>query len=132
MPRLDGKIALITGAARGQGRSHAVTLAAAGAAVIAVDACAPNPSVRYAMPTEQDLEETAALVKQAGGEVFTAVADTRDEQALSAAVAAGVRQLGGLDIVVANAGIYPFGHPSHELPPGDWDAVVGVNLTGTW
>src|SRR5690349_10126664 len=109
MSRLDGKTALITGAARGQGRSHATVLAAAGASIIVIDACAPSPAVAYEMPTAQDLEQTAALVEEAGGKVYRAVADTRDEQAMAAAVAAGVRELGGLDIVVANAGIYPFG-----------------------
>jgi SDR family mycofactocin-dependent oxidoreductase len=132
MSTLDGKTALITGAARGQGRSHAKVLAEAGASIIAIDACAPSSAVAYAMPTEDDLEETAAIVEQAGGRVHYAVADTRDEDALSAAVAAGVRGLGGLDIVVANAGIYPFGFQAHEMPAADWNAVVSTNLTGTW
>jgi len=131
MSRLDGKTALITGAARGQGRSHAQVLAAAGASIIAIDACAPNPAVAYDMPTAADLEQTAALVEEAGGKVHYAIADTRDEQAVAAAVAAGVRELGGLDIVVANAGIYPFGFAAHEMATADWDAVVSVNLTGT-
>lgn len=132
MSRLDGKTALITGAARGQGRSHAQVLAAAGASIIAIDACAPNPAVAYEMPTAADLEQTAALVEEAGGKVHHAIADTRDEQAMAAAVAAGVRELGGLDIVVANAGIYPFGFAAHEMAAADWDAVLSVNLTGTW
>jgi SDR family mycofactocin-dependent oxidoreductase len=132
MSRLDGKTALITGAARGQGRSHAKVLAEAGASIIAIDACAPVPAVSYPMPTADDLEETAAIVEKAGGRVYQAVADTRDEHALAAAVAAGVRELGGLDIVVANAGIYPFGYQAHEMPAADWDAVISTNLTGTW
>ena len=132
MSRLDGKTALITGAARGQGRSHARVLAEAGASIIAIDACAPSPAVSYGMPTADELKQTAALVEEAGGKVHYAVADTRDAQALADAVAAGVRELGGLDIVVANAGIYPFGYRAHEMPAADWEAVVGVNLTGTW
>jgi (+)-trans-carveol dehydrogenase len=132
MTRLDGKTALITGAARGQGRSHARVLAAAGASIIAIDACAPNAAVAYDMPTAEDLGQTAALVEESGGKVHYAIADTRDEHAMAAAVAAGVRELGGLDIVVANAGIYPFGSHAHEMSPADWDAAISVNLTGTW
>jgi SDR family mycofactocin-dependent oxidoreductase len=132
MARLDGKTALITGAARGQGRSHAKVLAEAGASIIAIDACAPNAAVAYDMPTAEDLEQTAAIVEESGGKVHYAIADTRDGDAIAHAVGAGVRELGGLDIVVANAGIYPFGSQAHEMPAADWDAVVSVNLTGTW
>jgi NAD(P)-dependent dehydrogenase (short-subunit alcohol dehydrogenase family) len=102
---LAGKVALVTGAARGQGRSHAVRLAREGAAVIAVDICRQIESVPYPMSTEEDLEETARQVKAYGATVVTAVADVRDHTELKRAVDAGVAELGRLDVIVANAGI---------------------------
>ena len=104
MPALAGKVALITGAARGQGRSHAVRLAAEGADIIAVDICAQIESVPYPLARPADLEQTAAEVRALGGRIVTAHADVRSQAELRAAVDAAVGQLGRLDIVCANAG----------------------------
>jgi len=103
--RTAGKVALVTGAARGMGRSHAVRLAAEGADVVVVDICADIPSARYPLGTEEELAETGRLVEEAGGRAFTAVADVRDPSNLGRAVDDGVAALGRLDVVVANAGI---------------------------
>jgi SDR family mycofactocin-dependent oxidoreductase len=129
--RVAGKVALVTGAAKGQGRSHCVRLAEEGARVVAVDLCADLPGVTYAQGTPDDLAETARLVEAAGGEVVTATADVRDRAALAAAVAAGVAAFGRLDIAVANAGVIQL-KPTLEVDDDDWDTVVGINLTGTW
>jgi NAD(P)-dependent dehydrogenase (short-subunit alcohol dehydrogenase family) len=103
--RLDGKVALITGAARGQGRSHAVRLAQDGADVIAVDICRQIDSVAYPLATPADLVRTVSEVEALGRRIVAVEADVRDAAALRAAVASGVAQLGAVDIVVANAGI---------------------------
>lgn len=125
-------VALVTGAARGQGRSHAVRLAADGFGVIAVDVCADPATTDYPGATEDDLHETVALVTAAGGVVHAAVADVRDLDALSAAVAAGLDALGGpLRVVVANAGIAG-GAPITAMEPRAWSEVIDVNLTGVW
>ncbi|RBY85123.1 mycofactocin-coupled SDR family oxidoreductase [Blastococcus sp. TF02A-26] len=124
---LQGRVAFITGAARGQGRSHAVRLAREGADVIAVDICAQLPSVDYPMATEDDLAETARLVEALDRRIVTRVADVRDRGQLAAAVEAGVAELGRLDVVVANAGISPLGaaHGSRA-----WFDAVSTNLVG--
>jgi SDR family mycofactocin-dependent oxidoreductase len=124
---LEGKVALITGAARGQGRAHAVRLATDGADVIAIDICAPIASVPYALATAEDLASTVKLVVDTGARIVAKEADVRDRAALSAAVQAGVDELGRLDIVVANAGIAP-------MQSGDdgWRDVIDVNLTGVY
>jgi SDR family mycofactocin-dependent oxidoreductase len=109
MKRLDGKIVLITGAARGQGRAQAVRVAAEGGHVIAVDICADIASNRYPMASRADLDQTASLVEKHGGRVVARVADVRDRAALAAAVDDGVAELGRLDGVVAQAGICPLG-----------------------
>ena len=132
MGTLDGQVAFITGAARGQGRAHAVRMAAEGADVIAVDLCAPVASVGYPMATEADLAETAALVREQGRRVVTAVADTRDLAALQAAVDAGVEELGRLDVVVANAGIGAAPALSWELSPESFREMMDINVTGVW
>jgi SDR family mycofactocin-dependent oxidoreductase len=111
--RHGGRVALITGAARGQGRSHAWRLAEQGADVIAVDVCAPIDGVAYAMASPDDLEETADGVRSRGGRVSAHVADVRDADTLGKAVATGIAELGGVDIVLANAGI---GMASPETP----------------
>ncbi|MGY0541486.1 mycofactocin-coupled SDR family oxidoreductase [Nocardioides sp. YJ-D4] len=135
MKRVEGKVALVTGAARGQGREHAVRLAGEGADVIALDICAPVDTVNYPMPESEDLDETARLVEKTGQRVVTQVVDVRDRQALAAAVDAGVAQLGHLDIVVVNAGILsialdePEGHESRSRV---WQSTLDVNLTGAW
>ncbi|MDI9914072.1 mycofactocin-coupled SDR family oxidoreductase [Rhodococcus sp. IEGM 1379] len=129
---LAGKVVFITGAARGQGRHHAVRVAREGANVIAVDVCAPvSADVGYAASTEADLEETARLVRAEGGEIFTAVADVRDLEALRVAVAAGVEKFGRLDVVIANAGIATWGR-FWEMPEEQWSTLVDINLNGVW
>jgi (+)-trans-carveol dehydrogenase len=128
---LAGKVAFITGAARGQGRSHAVRLARDGADVIAVDICAPIDSVPYPLATKADLDETASEVECLGRRVFAAQADVRDIGALTAAADAGVAQFGRLDVVVCNAGIFSAG-PLLDLLEGTWRDMIDVNLTGAF
>ncbi|OBC04523.1 3-ketoacyl-ACP reductase [Mycobacterium sp. 852013-50091_SCH5140682] len=131
--RVEGKIAFITGAARGQGRSHAVRLAQEGADIIAVDVCRPVSS-NSVIPasTPDDLAHTAELVKGLNRRIVTAEVDVRDFDALNAAVAGGVEQLGGLDIIVANAGIGNGGETLDKTSEQDWDDMIGVNLSGVW
>ena len=131
MATLEGKVALITGAARGQGRSHAVRLAEDGADIIAVDICADIAHNPYPLATEGDLEETAQLVKGRNRRIVAATVDVRDAAALAAAVQRGTDELGRLDIVIANAGISPL-VIEPEDPIGTWNAVVDVNLTGVF
>lgn len=132
MTSLEGRVALITGAARGQGRAHAVRLAAEGADIIAVDVCkAITDTVTYPMPTAEDLAETARLVEEAGRKVLTREVDIRDLAAQQQLVADGVEQFGRLDIVVANAGILSWGR-IWEMSEEQWDTVIDVNLNGTW
>lgn len=121
----------MTGAGRGQGRSHAVALARAGADVAICDVCRPLATVPYALATADDLAETARLVRMQGGRCLTAVLDVRDGAALDAHVEATASALGGLDVLVANAGVISYG-PAWELTEAQWDEVVGVNLTGVW
>src|SRR5258705_14005834 len=121
MARLEGKVAFITGAARGQGRSHAVRLAEEGADIIAVDVCKPivqNTTIPASTP--EDLAETADLVKGLNRRIFTAEVDVRDYDALKAAVDSGVEQLGRLDIIVANAGIGNGGDTLGKTSGYDW------------
>lgn len=131
MGRLDGKVAFITGAARGQGRSHAVRLAEEGADIIAVDVCADIPSVPYGLGTREDLEETVTEVEKLDRRIVASRADVRDQAQLDKAVAGGVAELGRIDIVVANAGICSFG-PAWELSDQAWQYMLDVNLTGVW
>jgi SDR family mycofactocin-dependent oxidoreductase len=107
MGRVAGKVVLISGAARGQGRSHAQLLAAEGADIIAVDICADIATNEYPLSRPEDLEETARLVEKEGRRAHTEIADVRDRAALSAAIDRGVAEFGHLDVVVANAGIAP-------------------------
>ena len=131
MGRVQGKVALVTGAARGQGRSHAVRLAEEGADIIAVDICADVAGIRYSMATPEDLAQTAKLVEDCDRRIVTAIADVRDYGQLKAAVDQGVVTLGRLDIVAANAGVTSY-YPSWKLPDEGWDAVVDTNLKGVW
>jgi SDR family mycofactocin-dependent oxidoreductase len=128
---IAGKVACITGAARGQGRAHAVRLAQEGADIIAVDACGPIGELRYDPATEGDLAETARLVEHLGRRVVTAKVDIRDFAALQAAFQRGSDELGSLDILIANAGICGWGL-LWELAPKSWQDMIDVNLTGTW
>jgi SDR family mycofactocin-dependent oxidoreductase len=130
--RVAGKVAFITGAARGQGRAHALRLAQEGADIIAVDACAPIASVdKYPLATEEDLAETVAAVEKLDRRIVARKADVRDTTALQAALDEGVAELGGLDIVVANAGIASYGQ-SWELTEDQWKDMIDINLTGVW
>ncbi|MFI2230135.1 mycofactocin-coupled SDR family oxidoreductase [Nocardia testacea] len=131
--RVEGKVAFITGAARGQGRSHAVRLAQEGADVIAVDVCANvSGSDQIAPSTPADLAETADLIKGSGRRVITEQVDVRDFDALRAAVDSGVEQLGRLDIVVANAGIGNGGETLDKTSEADWTTMIDINLSGVW
>ncbi|TDO51789.1 SDR family mycofactocin-dependent oxidoreductase [Kribbella sp. VKM Ac-2527] len=129
--RVEGKVAFVTGAARGQGRAHAVRLAAEGADIIAVDLCAPIDSVPYALATEADLKETVRQVDGLGRRIVSSQADVRDFSALEAALAHGVAELGRLDIVVANAGILSAA-PTEAMPEQSWQDMIDVNLTGVY
>jgi (+)-trans-carveol dehydrogenase len=132
MGRVQGKVAFITGAGRGQGRSHAVRLAEEGADIIAVDICEPVKSIEmYPPATEEDLAETARLVEELDRRVLTTKADVRDPDALQAAVDAGVAELGRLDIVCANAGVFEI-QPALELTDAAWREMIDINLTGVW
>ena len=130
--RVEGRVALITGAARGQGRAHAVRLAQEGADIIALDIAAPVETMGYPMGTREELEETARLVEAAGGRVVARVADVRDRDALQAVVDEGVRAFGRLDVVCASAGISPPARPLWEIPAEEWRDVIDINLTGVW
>jgi SDR family mycofactocin-dependent oxidoreductase len=129
MGKLDGKVAFITGAARGQGRSHAVRLAEEGADIIAVDICAQIESVFYAMGTAEDLAETVKEVEARDRRIIATPADVRDPDALQVAFDAGVAALGPVDIVLANAGIAPFFRAD---PRQAWQDTLDVNLTGVF
>jgi (+)-trans-carveol dehydrogenase len=131
--RVAGKVAFITGAARGQGRSHAVRLAQEGAPdIIAVDICRPFPDSPAPPATPEDLAETAELVKSLDRRIVTAEVDVRDYDALKAAVDSGVEQLGGLDIIVANAGIGTVGTRLDRMKEDIWQEMIDVNLAGVW
>ena len=133
MGRLDGAVAVVTGAARGQGRAHAIRLAQEGADVIAIDLGDDVGTVDYAMSTPADLLETAALVEAAGRRCVAGVADIRDRDTLASVVDAGVEALGRLDIVVANAGVAGFAPDGTcGLPLQAWQDMIDINLTGTW
>ncbi|MCQ1953557.1 mycofactocin-coupled SDR family oxidoreductase [Arthrobacter sp. zg-Y238] len=131
MGRVEGKVAFITGAARGQGRSHAIRLAQEGADIIAVDLCDSVPGVNYPAATEEDLAQTVKEVEALDRRIVAAKADVRDRAAMQRVLDAGVAELGRLDIVVANAGIMIM-KPWDETTPDMWEETVGINLTGVW
>jgi SDR family mycofactocin-dependent oxidoreductase len=130
MGRLEGKVAFITGAARGQGRAHAVKMAQEGADIIAVDLCEQIDTVEYPMATPEDLAETVKLVEDQDRRIVAQRADVRDRDALGAVVDAGVAEFGHLDIVVANAGIAPMGDAARS--PQAWQDAIDVLLTGVY
>ncbi len=132
MGRVEGKVAFITGAARGQGRSHAIRLAQEGADIIAIDACEPQPAVPYAGASEEDLAETVRQVEALDRRIVSAKADVRSYEQLKRAVDDGVAELGRLDIVCANAGISGSPHLSEEIPEEEFVDMMDVNLTGVW
>ena len=126
MGQLDGKVAFITGAARGQGRAHAVKLASEGASIIAVDLCDQIASVPYPLATAEDMAATVKLVEDTGARIVAREADVRDRAALKTALREGIDELGRLDIVIANAGIAPMADENA------WQDVIDVNLTGVY
>ncbi len=129
---LDGRVAFVTGAARGQGRAHAVRLATEGADIIAIDSCKPiSDTVTYPMPTRDDLADTVRMVEAAGRKVLAREVDIRDLAAQQQIVADAVEQFGRLDILVANAGVLSWGR-LFEMSEDQWDTVIEVNLSGTW
>jgi (+)-trans-carveol dehydrogenase len=132
MSKFADQVVLVTGAARGQGRSHALGFAANGARIIAIDACADVDGLSYAMATKDDLEATAASVRAAGGEIVTAVADVRSQAELDAAVSEGVAAFGRLDHVIANAGVFTMAPTTWEMTEEQWGATVDINLSGVW
>ncbi len=131
MGELDGRVALITGAARGQGRSHALRLAEMGADLVLVDVCADLPQIPYGQPGREALQQTAKEAQAVGTRVRTVIADVRDAGAMAGAVDVAVDDLGGIDVVVANAGVIQL-RPASEIGPDDWATIIGINLTGVW
>src|SRR5215471_6291639 len=129
--RVAGKRILITGAARGLGRSHALRLAEEGADLILVDICQSLPQIEYALATGEDLDETARLVSDFGRRCMSCVVDVRDEDQLRSAVDDAVGELGGLDGAVANAGVLTVA-PWDRTTADQWRTVVDVNLIGVW
>ncbi|MEZ7240691.1 mycofactocin-coupled SDR family oxidoreductase [Rhodococcus sp. GXMU-t2271] len=130
MGRLEGKVAFITGAARGQGRSHAVRLAEEGASVVAMDICGQIPTVFYPMATSDDLAETERQVKEAGGSIVTSIGDVRNIEDVQRAYDAGIAQFGKVDIVLPNAGIMPVIGPGEQRQA--WHDAIDTMLTGVW
>ena len=129
---LEGRVAFVTGAARGQGRAHAVRLARDGADVIVSDICAPvSDTIPYPGTTPEELAETVRQVEAEGRKVLAREVDIRDDAALRQLVADGVEQFGRLDVLVANAGVLSWGR-LWELTDEQWNTVIDTNLTGTW
>ena len=132
MGRVEGKVAFITGAARGQGRSHAVRLAEEGADIIGIDVCEAIPENNYPPATEEDLAETVRQVEALDRRMISAKADVRDFDALKSALDEGVAELGRLDIVCANAGIAGRFNSSEDIPDDEWSNMLDINLSGVW
>src|SRR5437588_6955663 len=129
--RLAGKVALITGAARGIGRAQAVRFAQEGAAIVALDICGPVETVVVQHSTPADLDTTASLVAEAGGQVHTEIVDVRDRAGVQAAADRAAERFGGLDVVRATAGITSRG-AALDLDENAWRTMLDVNLTGVW
>ena len=130
--RVAGKVAFITGAARGQGREHAIRLAEEGADIIAVDVCSDIEGAPYPLATEADLDETAALVGKLNRRIVTAQADVRDLEGLRGALQRGVDELGPPDVVIANAGISGTPAPAALIEEAAWQTMLDINITGVW
>lgn len=129
---LEGRVAFVTGAARGQGRAHAVRLANEGADIVAVDVCGPvSDTITYPAATSEELAETASAVEATGRKVLAREVDIRDLAAQQQLVADTIEQFGRLDVVVANAGVLSWGR-MFEMSEDQWDTVIDVNLNGTW
>ncbi|GAA4537119.1 mycofactocin-coupled SDR family oxidoreductase [Pseudonocardia xishanensis] len=131
MGQLEGRVAFVTGVARGQGRSHAVRLAEEGADIIGIDVLQDDPTVHYPLATRADLDETASLIEKTGRRALLSRADIRNLAEVTAAVDRGVAALGRLDVVVANAGIFSMG-ALLDLDERTWQDMIDVNLTGAW
>lgn len=131
MGRMDGKVAFITGAARGQGRSHCLTLAREGAQIIGLDLCRSVDEVRYPLATQNDLAETAGMLAEIGAKTILLEADVRSQGDVRAVADAGLERFGQIDVVVANAGVWTWGE-ARDLPLRDWQFALDVNLTGAF
>jgi SDR family mycofactocin-dependent oxidoreductase len=131
MPMLEGQVAFITGAARGQGRSHALTLAREGADIVALDICEDIESNPYSLARPEDLEETRRLVEATGRRCLTIIADVRDGKAMDAAAAQALDTFGQIDIALGNAGIMPI-RPTWEATEEEWRDTLDVNVIGVW
>ncbi|MDI9949951.1 mycofactocin-coupled SDR family oxidoreductase [Rhodococcus sp. IEGM 1305] len=131
MEDFEGRVALITGGARGQGRSHAVALAERGADIVLCDRCEDSPAVNYPLATAADLDETAELVRATGHRCITAEADTADQAAMDALVAEAESEFGRIDVAVANAGV-SVAAPVQSLTQEQWSEAIGSNLTGVF
>lgn len=131
MGRVSGKVAFITGAARGQGRSHAIRLAEEGADIIACDLMEQLDSIPYPMSVDEDMAETIRLVEALDRRILTRKVDVRDQAGLDSLVAAGIAEFGHIDIVCANAGIMSLA-PTWEITEQEWDEMLDVNLKGVW
>src|SRR5690349_18182392 len=123
MNGLEGRTALVTGGARGQGRAEALALAKRGCNVVLFDVCGPLDSVSYDMPGPADLEHTATLVSDAGAQAITVTGDVRSIEDQRRAAAAGLERFGSLDFLVANAGIWSYAGRTHEIPEDVWDEM---------
>lgn len=129
---LEGRVAYVTGAARGQGRAHCVRLARAGAAIVAIDACGPvGAHIGYRPATPEDLAETVRLVEDEGAKIYADRVDVRDLAGQQRVTAAAIEQFGRLDVVVANAGVMSWGR-AWEMPAEQWQETIDINLTGFW
>ncbi|CAN5837424.1 mycofactocin-coupled SDR family oxidoreductase [soil metagenome] len=129
---LEGRVAFVTGAARGQGRAHAIRLAEEGADIIAVDVCgAISDTITYPPATAEELADTVRAVESTGRKVLAREVDIRDLAAQQQVVADGIEQFGRLDVLVANAGVLSWGR-LFEMSEEQWDTVIEVNLSGTW
>src|SRR5579862_7141514 len=129
--RVQGKVALITGAARGQGRAHAVTLAREGASIVAVDICEPIEGVQYDLATPADLDETARLVEEQDRRCVAIKADARSSEQMRAAADRAASEFGGIDIGVVNHGIV-MAATWDALTDEDWDTMIETNLSSVW
>jgi SDR family mycofactocin-dependent oxidoreductase len=132
MGQFDGKTVLVSGAARGQGRSHAVRFAQEGASVVVFDICAQIGAAPYPLAGPAELDETVRLIQSAGGTVVAGIADVRDFEQVDALVRLGIDVFGGIDVVVANAGIFGAVAKVWEIEPTNFQAVVDVDLVGVW
>jgi (+)-trans-carveol dehydrogenase len=132
MGRLTNKVALISGVARGQGRSHALRLVSEGASIIGFDGLCTYDTVPYKQATQQDLDETVRLIEEANGRVYAARADVRERGEIERVIKEGMTEVGPVDIVVANAGIGINSRPFWEISQQEWGDVIAVCLTGVW